>query len=287
VVPALTLFLAGAECPFTCVFCDLWRSTLDGPTPPGALPAQVEQTLAAVPRDRLAGARVKLYNASNFFDPRAVPPDDLPALARLLAPFARVIVESHPRLVGRRCRDFAAALGAGRLEVAMGLETVHPGALPRLNKRMTLADFDRAADQLAAWGVAARAFVLLGAPFVPPEETVEWAVRSAAHAFDRGVETVSLIPVRGGNGELERLTARGEFTPPTLGQLEAALEGALTGAGPGRVVTADLWDAGPLVRCPVCGPARLARLERINLGGRFEPRVDCAACGGWRCASGT
>jgi hypothetical protein len=283
IVPALTLFLAGAECPFTCVFCDLWRSTLDGPTPPGALTAQVERALAAEDPDRLAGARVKLYNASNFFDPRAVPPGDVEAILPLLAPFARVVVESHPRLVDERCRDLAAALGPGRLEVAMGLETIHPEALPRLGKRMTLADFDRAVERLAAWGVAARAFVLLGAPFVPPAETVEWAVRSAAHAFARGVETVAPIPVRGGRsegGELERLAARGEFTPPTLAQLEAALDGALELAGPGRVAAADLWDAGRLVRCPVCGPARLARLRRINLGGRSEAPVACADCGG-------
>ncbi|PYP49157.1 MAG: hypothetical protein DMD39_12500, partial [Gemmatimonadetes bacterium] len=25
---ALTVFLAGAECPFTCSFCDLWRMTI-------------------------------------------------------------------------------------------------------------------------------------------------------------------------------------------------------------------------------------------------------------------
>ena len=27
---ALTVFLAGAECSFTCSFCDLWRYTIDG-----------------------------------------------------------------------------------------------------------------------------------------------------------------------------------------------------------------------------------------------------------------
>ncbi|MGB5999545.1 MAG: radical SAM protein, partial [Thermoanaerobaculia bacterium] len=36
VQPSITVFLAGRECPFTCVFCDLWRQTLDGPTPAGA-----------------------------------------------------------------------------------------------------------------------------------------------------------------------------------------------------------------------------------------------------------
>ena len=68
-LPALTVFLAGAECPFTCVFCDLWKETLDGPTPAGALPAQLRKALASagpLPQP----AAVKLYNASNFFEPR-------------------------------------------------------------------------------------------------------------------------------------------------------------------------------------------------------------------------
>src|SRR5215831_5182244 len=42
---ALTVFLAGAECPFTCSFCDLWRYTIDGPTPAGALPTQIADTI--------------------------------------------------------------------------------------------------------------------------------------------------------------------------------------------------------------------------------------------------
>ena len=42
---ALTVFLAGAECPFSCSFCDLWRYTLDGPTPLGALTTQLRTVL--------------------------------------------------------------------------------------------------------------------------------------------------------------------------------------------------------------------------------------------------
>jgi radical SAM enzyme (TIGR01210 family) len=269
-LPALTVFLAGAECPFTCVFCDLWRETLDGPTPPGALPAQLRKALAA------AGplpdpAAVKLYNASNFFEPRAVPVEDEDEILPLVAPFARVTVECHPRLIGDRCRRFAARL-AGRLEVAMGLETVHPEALPRLNKGLTLEDFDRAAEILRREGIGLRAFVLVGCPFVPPEEAVEWAVRSAVHAFEQGAERVSLIPVRGGNGALEALN----FTPPRLDQLEEALERCLSLNG---IVTADLWDARRFASCPQCVDARLARLERMNRSGCPEARVECAVCG--------
>ena len=310
VVPALTVLLAGAECPFTCVFCDLWRHTLDGPTPAGSLPAQLARALAEAcdeakggegagaagdgwrragdPPERFGGALVKLYNASNFFDPRAVPEADEAALVPLLSPFWRVVVESHPLLVGERCLRFAEALD-GRLEVAMGLETIHPRALPRLNKKMTLVDFDRAAERLTSAGIGLRAFVLVGAPFVPAEEAAHWAVRSAAHAFERGAGTVALISVRGGNGALEELAARGELTPPTLAQLEDALDGCLAlgggvapGSGPARdggVVQADLWDIERLTRCPACAAARRDRLRRINLTGQPEPRVACGECG--------
>ena len=76
---AVTVFLAGAECPFTCSFCDLWRWTLDGPTPPGALPTQLERALESLVSP--VPHRLKLYNASNFFDRRAVPVEDLPRIA--------------------------------------------------------------------------------------------------------------------------------------------------------------------------------------------------------------
>ncbi len=270
----LTVFLAGAECPFGCVFCDLWRHTLDGPTPTGALPAQLTLALAGAGRPD----RVKLYNSSNFFDDRAVPPADEAALTELLSGIPAVTVECHPRLVGRRCFDFARRLD-GRLEVAMGLETVHLGALPRLGKAMTLDDFDRAAAALAAHGIDLRAFVLLGVPFVPPEEQIEWGVRAVHHAAEHGARHVALIPVRPGTPELERLAAGGEFVPCTLGYLEAALARSLK-SSLGAVVSADLWDAEGLAACVQCRAPRLARLRRMNASGLVEPPVACAACGG-------
>lgn len=282
--PALTVFLAGAECPFTCVFCDLWRHTLDHPTPPGALPAQLRRALERWRETREEDGppgprgRIKLYNASNFFEPRAVPPEDLPELAELVEPFPGVTVENHPRLTDERCRDFAELL-SGRLEVALGLETVHPTALPRLGKRATLDDFERAAERLAAWDLDLRAFVLVGAPFVPPAEQLEWTVATVEHALERGARCVALNPVRGGNGEMERLAAAGHFSPPDLGLVEDALDASLElPRAREAVVVADLWEIGDLATCPECAPARLERLERLNLTGRPQPRVGCPAC---------
>jgi len=270
----LVAFLAGQECPFTCVFCDLWRHTTEERTPPGAIPAQVEEAIRRFPP---ADGRwhVKLYNASNFFDEGAVPRGDDAAIRRLLAPFEQVVVECHPRLVGRRAFDFAAGLD-GRLQVAMGLETVHPEALPRLNKKTSVEAFDRAAAALRERGIGVRAFVLVGAPFIPPQETVDWVERSVAHALGQGAEHVALIPVRGGHGELERLGREGDFAEPTLALVEDAFERCLSLGG--AVVTVDTWDLERFGGCPSCRAERRARLARMSLTGRREPAVGCR-CG--------
>ena len=289
--PSLTVFLAGSECPFSCVFCDLWRFTLDTATPAGALPAQLrlalDQARGSLPERRWPAATIKLYNASNFFDRRAVPPEDYGALVDLVAPFRRVVVESHPKLLGRRCWELGEALG-GRLEVAMGLETVHPGAFPLLNKGMTLADFDRAMEQLQEAAIASRIFVLLGAPFVPAGQAAEWAMRSVRYAIERGAETVSLIPARGGKGELRRLAGLGEFAPPSLELLERTLEQVMEQglAPPGSKVTADLWDVDLLPSCPACASQRIERLRRMNLSGRLTSPIGCPRCAGDCVANG-
>lgn len=270
----LNVLLAGAECPFTCVYCDLWRRTLDGPTPPGAIPRQ----LAIALRDTgplPATCGVKLYNASNFFDPRAVPPDDHASIADLLQPFDRVTVECHPRLVGRRCLEFADRI-PGRLEVAMGLETADAAALARLNKRMTLDDFDSAAARLASAGIGLRAFVLLPAPFVPVARAVESALDAVRHAVDRGARHVTLIPGRDGNGAMDELREHGLWTPPALELIEEATESCAR--NPGAVITVDLWDIDRCRACRRCRPARMARLQRFNLTGDPGPPVRCRAC---------
>ncbi len=273
-VPCATIFLTGRECPFTCVFCDLWQYTLDGPTPPGAIPAQISQAfedLGEIP----SGATIKLYNASKFFDDKAVPRADWSAIAELLTSCSRVVVECHPRLVGDGCREFAELL-QGRLEVAMGLETVHPVALPRLNKKLSLESFGRAATLLQSFGVGIRSFVLVGAPFIPEAEMVQWAIRSVDYAQQHGSKMVSLIPVRSGNGEMQRLADLGVSSPPTVKLLEEALDGSMR-LDQG-VVLADLWDAENLGGCSECRRARIERMDRLNRDGSGQPPVTCPVC---------
>lgn len=234
-----TIFLGGAECPFTCVFCDLWKYTTDSPTPEGAIPRQLKIALAGA--EVGAFHTLKLYNASNFFDRCAVPQADYRAIAELAGPFPRVVVECHPKLVDDRCLAFRDLLD-GDLEIALGLETVHPRALTALNKQMTVEDFARASAFARDHKISTRAFVLIGAPYVPEKQGLEWIERSVDYAVEQGVSQVALIPLRSGNGALEELSAQGEFVPPNLAIIEKAFEVGLRAETESASVSLDLWD---------------------------------------------
>lgn len=271
VVPVATIFLTNRECPWHCVMCDLWRGTLTTPVQPGAIPAQIDFALS-----QLAQARqLKLYNSGSFFDTRAIPVEDHGAIAERANAFERLIVECHPALVGEGCLRFRDRLTC-RLEIAMGLETVHPEVLPRLNKRMTLEQFADAADFLRAHDIELRVFVLVKPPFMREEESLHWAERSLDFAFDCGATAATLIPTRGGNGAMEALAASGEFAPPRMHTLETAMTYGVN-LKRGRVF-ADLWDAEKIPGCASCRQARISRLREMNLGQASLPLVGCPSC---------
>jgi archaeosine synthase beta-subunit len=272
IVPSATILLTNKECPWRCLMCDLWKNTTTETVPSGAIPRQIEFAL-----EQLGGGpeQVKLYNSGSFFDPAAIPPADYPGIARTIAFAKHVVVESHPRLIGEkalRLRD----LLSGSLEVALGLETIHPQVLPRLNKRSDLGSFSRAVEFLRNNGISVRAFILVQPPFLDETEGLEWAVKSAAFAFACGAAVASLIPTRAGNGAMERLMETGEFAPPRLATLEQASERSLN-LRAGRVF-ADTWDLEAFSRCPTCLEARRHRLQTMNLSQTIPPPVSCEAC---------
>lgn len=277
--------------------CDLWRHTLTISVPPGAIPAQIDFALSqlATARTLNLGAppavvtggdsaperhtplprALKLYNSGSFFDARGIPIEDHQAIADRANNFDRLIVENHPALVDEKILRFRDRLRCF-LEIAMGVETVHPDILPRLNKRMTLEQFSSAATFLRAHDIDLRVFILVQPPFMEPSESLHWAQRSLDFAFDCGATAATLIPTRGGNGAMETLAASGEFSPPSVATLEAAMSYGL-GLKRGRVF-ADLWDAEKMPSCQGCLAPRIARLRGMNLAQVDQPPQHCEIC---------
>ena len=274
-----TVFLTNKECPMRCLMCDLWQQTTTETVPEGAIPTQIEFALSQLPVAR----HIKLYNSANFFDPGSIPVADYPAIARQVRNFETCIVENHPNLCGERTLKFRDLLrnNGVDLEVALGLESVHPDVLPRLNKQMTLDDFDHAVEFLLTAGIRVRSFVLLRPPFLSEEDGIEWAGRSVQHAFRRGVSACSVVPTRAGNGIMEQLERDHWFTPPSLAAMEETLERCLAIAAPGRQrVFVDLWGAEQFATCADCADDRIQRLQRMNWSQKAEDRLESVCCSG-------
>ncbi len=265
VAEVLTVLLRGSECRFRCVMCDLWKSTHLEPTPKGSLTAQIRSAIGQHNAEARPEAPkwIKLYNASNFFAPANVPREELKPIASQLGAFERVIVENHPKLIHDSILRFRDAIG-GTLEVAMGLETVHPQVLPALNKQMDLDDFQRACDWLHRRNIDVRTFVLLRPPGLSEEEGIQWCGRSIEFAQRAGVRHVSVIPLRAGNGAVEYLQKLGHFSPPLASSLEQVFDQAVPSAK--SIVTVDLWDWERLRgTCVDCSAIRHSALQQANL----------------------
>jgi radical SAM enzyme (TIGR01210 family) len=281
-----TVLLTGRECPWRCAMCDLWRHTTAADTPAGAIAAQVAAAVATLHEQEPRVSVIKLYNAGSFFDPRAVPVEDYDAIAASLAGFSRLVVESHPALVGPRVdrlldalsRRRAAPGGSAELEVAMGLETAHPAALDRLNKRFTLIQFERASRALSRRGVALRVFLLISPPFVAAGEQDDWLVRSVDAAFACGASVITLVPTRSGNGTMEALAEAGLFRGLDLDEIERSFALALGhAAGRGRVFV-DCWDLDRFASCASCVTVRHDRLHHMNLCQQVLPPPSSRHC---------
>ncbi len=264
----LTVFLTNRECPFHCLMCDLWKNTVDEPLPDGALAGQLEWALTNAGTVK----HIKLYNSGSFFDKRAVPVREREAIASIVKGFETVIVECHPFFINDECPDFRDKTGAD-LQVAMGLECANPRILSLLNKRMTLGDFADRTEFLLDNDIFTRAFILLRPPFLEEEEAIFWSKRSIDFAFDTGCECCTIIPVRGGNGSMEKLQENGLFGLPSLTSLERVLEYGIEKQA-GRVF-ADTWDLELFSKCNKCYKSRLERITEMNLQQRIIWDIEC------------
>lgn len=257
-----TIFLTNRECPFRCVMCDLWKHTLTESTPEGAIPAQIRYAFDRLPKD---GEVLKLYNSGNFFDKKAIPPADYEEIVLLSRRYRRLVLENHPKLCDEALLRFRERLHPDvELEIAMGIETVHPDVLARLGKSMTLEDLERAAEICVSNGIHMRGFVLLHAPSLGVEEMQDieiarkWTLKSITEAKRMGFGALSLIPLR---PELLAIHSNEPLSPqlneirtsqaPSLEEIEFTFDAAFLSLEPNHseVLSSsqmrlflDLWD---------------------------------------------
>ena len=264
-----TILLTNSECPFRCLMCDLWKNTTDKSVPEGAIPKQIKYALSKLPKTK----HLKLYNSGSFFDTRAILESDYKNIAGLIDNFETIIVESHPSFINERALHFRDLIKP-KLQIALGLETVHSEILSLLNKKMTLAGFEKSVRFLTSNKIETRAFILLRPPFFSEKEGVIWAKKSIDFAFDIGINTCTIIPVREGNGAMDFFTETGQFVQPNIKSLEKVLEyGIRLDAGS---VFADLWDIDIFSSCDKCLDNRKERLLKMNLYQKVYPPVNCS-----------
>ena len=247
------ILTSNKECSFKCAMCDLWKNTTSDSVKQGVITKQIKDALDSVPW----APHIKIYNAGSFFDRKSIPEQDTIDIANLLQDRETIIVEAHPRIVGNSTYEYADLLKP-KLEVAMGLETVDPIVLPRLNKKMTLHDFEQATINLIEHEISVRAFILLRTPWQSEEEGIHWAKKSIDFAQSIGVECCTIIPTRRGNGLIEKLEEQGDFSPPSLYSLEEALSYGIN-KKQGRVF-ADLWDINQFGSDDKC----IGRIKEMN-----------------------
>lgn len=263
------IFLTNKECPFHCLMCDLWKNTTNKHVPIGAIPNQIKWALNQMPKVK----HLKLYNSGSFFDKKAIPEEDYEEIASLLSYFETIIVESHPRFINKKCLQFNDLLNA-KLEIAIGLETVHPELIKKLNKQMTLNDFNNSVEFLSKNNIKSRAFILVKPPFLSEEEAVFWAKKSIDFAFQSGVSCCTVIPVRAGNGAMDYLLEKGDFSVPTIQSLENILEYGIN-QNKGNVF-ADIWDLQLFSNCDKCLKQRINRIIYTNLNQKIIEKVICS-----------
>jgi len=246
----LTVFLTAATCPIGCHMCDLHRFTLPGPIEEGMIPRQIRHAIRfGTESERqdhgTAGATtsswIKLYNSGNFFDGNSIPTKDHAKIATLVSGFDRVVVENHPKFGKHRMGTFRQAI-EGRLEVAVGLETVQPRWLSRMGKQMSRDTFDSFAKRLREFDIDLRVFLIVGVPGSSVTEALRWAKLSIRHAILKGARHISLIPARRGHGWG---TFQQELPGISALHMEELQRSAIESHSNSCVITVDLWDLVP------------------------------------------
>ncbi len=272
-----------------CSMCGYARDTLGRSATPEELSRQLEAALSAYDGEPY----VKVYTSGSFLDDREVDPASRRRFVDAFSGKARrLLFETLPEFAHEGTLAPLREAFAGRLEVALGLESTQPEVLQRfVNKGSTPAEYLEAAGRVRASGLLAKGYLLLKPPYLTERESIEDVVRSievAAPHFD--ALSVNPVHIQGGT-VVEWLYQRRRYRPPWLWSLVEAMQRGADLRGRSRLVTFP--TAGGMARgphnCGRCDRSVLDALETASLdqafGGLAAPdcgcRADWARAAGW------
>jgi radical SAM enzyme (TIGR01210 family) len=227
---------------------------------------------------------LKLYTSGSFLDEHEIPAD---VRNRVLAwcrdRDLRLLFESRAEFVTDDMMDAVTAIHED-LEIAIGLESSNDRVLRyAINKNMTVADYDRAADSIKRAGAKLRAYVLLKPPFLTEAEAIEDATATAKHAALKS-DTISINPVNIQRGTLvERLWKNWAYRAPWLWSVVEVLNACATLE---RKVVCDPTGGGKergAHNCGVCDDEILAAIKEYSISQKRSKisGAECSCKGLW------
>lgn len=230
--------------------------------------------------ERLEGVRfLKVYTSGSFLDDREMPPEvrgDILGWCRDRG--VGLLFESRAEFVTEE--GLRSALDAhDDIEVAVGLESANDDVLRySINKGMTVADYDSAAEVVKRSGARLRSYVLLKPPFLTEAEAIEDSIAAAKHAA-RVSDTVSVNPVNIQKGTMvERLWRSWSYRPPWLWSVVEVLNAC---ADLDRKVVCDPTGGGRERGAHNCGACDEEILSMIRVHSLEQPhrRIETPGCG--------
>ena len=262
-----------------CSMCGYARDTLGRSATPDELATQLATALRAY-RDE---PYVKIYTSGSFLDDREVDPASRVRIVQAFSGRAeRLLFETLPEFATPETLIPLRDAFAGKLEVALGLESTQPEILLKfVHKNAPPSEYLAAGDRVRSLGIRAKAYLLLKPPYLTEREAIEDVVRSIGVAQEH-FDTISVNPVHiQGGTVVEWLFRRGRYRPPTLWSLAEVIDRGQAIRGSARLVTFP--TAGGLPRgphnCGRCDRAVLAALEEASLTQEFTPlaglQCDC------------
>jgi len=223
---------------------------------------------------------LKLYTSGSFLDEREIPADVRNhALTWCKDRGSRLLFESRSEFVTDDMMDAVTGIHDD-LEIAIGLESSNDKILKyAINKNMTVADYDRAADRIKKAGAKLRAYVLLKPPFLTEAEAIEDAIATAKHASLKS-DTISINPVNIQRGTLvERLWKNWAYRAPWLWSVVEVLNSC---ANIDRKVVCDPTGGGKergAHNCGVCDSGILESIKEYSMSHKRSkiegPRCSC------------